>query len=369
MCLYPRIIKNRKYTATQKNGGHPPPVCDNRILAIPVGCGNCMECRKQKARMWNTRLQEEIKESKNGKFITLTFSDESIKELTEEIRRKANKTIEEIKENKIEDKEKEKIQREINKTNGYGLDNQIATIAVRRWLERHRKRTKKSIKHWLVTELGGNNTERIHLHGIIWTEEPLKIIEEEWKYGRMWKGKEKNGKIENYVNGQTINYMTKYVTKLDVKHKYYKSIILTSAGIGKGYIKSHNYDNNKYREEEETNETYRNENGSKSNLPIYYRNKRYTEEEREKLWIKKIDEQVRYVLGVKIDISNGEEEYRRALKEAQQKNVEMGYNTGIKNWSEEQYEKERRIIKQKESGNTSGGPFRETGGAPGGGFS
>ena len=45
-----------------------------------------------------------------------------------------------------------------------------------------RKRTKKSIRHWLVTELGHEGTERIHLHGIIFTEEP-EIIETDWKYG------------------------------------------------------------------------------------------------------------------------------------------------------------------------------------------
>ena len=41
----------------------------------------CMECRKQKAREWQIRMCEEIKENKNGKFITFTFSNESIIEL------------------------------------------------------------------------------------------------------------------------------------------------------------------------------------------------------------------------------------------------------------------------------------------------
>ena len=39
----------------------------------------------------------------------------------------------------------------------------------------------------------------------------------------------------------------------------------------------------------DTNEAYRLRNGTKLNLPIYYRNKIYTEEEREKLFIQKID--------------------------------------------------------------------------------
>ena len=47
------------------------------------------------------------------------------------------------------------------------IDNDIATVGVRYFFENIRKSTKKSLKHWLITELGQNNTERIHLHGLI----------------------------------------------------------------------------------------------------------------------------------------------------------------------------------------------------------
>ena len=43
MCIYPRLIANK------------------RILSVPVGCGKCMECKKQKSREWSVRLQEDIK--------------------------------------------------------------------------------------------------------------------------------------------------------------------------------------------------------------------------------------------------------------------------------------------------------------------
>ena len=39
MCLYPKLIKNRKYIANKKNGGNIPPVSDSRVLMVPVGCG------------------------------------------------------------------------------------------------------------------------------------------------------------------------------------------------------------------------------------------------------------------------------------------------------------------------------------------
>ena len=65
---------------------------------------------------------------------------------------------------------------------------------------------------------------------------------------------------------------------------------------------------NKYQDDK-TDETYRLPNGAKSALPIYYRNKIYTDEEKEKLWLNKLDKQERYINGTKISVKNGEELY------------------------------------------------------------
>ena len=70
MCLYPRLIKNRKYIANKKNGGNIPPVTDLRVLMVPVGCGKCIECKKQKSREGSIRLQEEIRHMKNNEWKT-----------------------------------------------------------------------------------------------------------------------------------------------------------------------------------------------------------------------------------------------------------------------------------------------------------
>ena len=79
----------------------------------------------------------------------------------------------------------------------------------------------------------------------------------------VWKGKEKqNGTLENYVNERTVNYIVKYLTKIDEKHKAYKSIVLTSPGIGKYYIENPNSLKNKYNGTK-TNETYRTTTGHK----------------------------------------------------------------------------------------------------------
>ena len=67
-----------------------------------------------------------------------------------------------------------------------------------------------------------------------------------WKYGRMTigyrsydpTGKKLNNGNTGFVSKQSVNYVVKYVTKTDLDHKEYKPKILTSAGIGKGYLKS-----------------------------------------------------------------------------------------------------------------------------------
>ena len=48
MCLYPRLMQNKKYTETKKNGGQVPPLIDKRTALVPVGCGNCIECSKKR---------------------------------------------------------------------------------------------------------------------------------------------------------------------------------------------------------------------------------------------------------------------------------------------------------------------------------
>ena len=50
-------------------------------------------------------------------------------------------------------------------------DNEIITKIHRLFLERIRKQTGKSVKHWCVTEKGHTNTRRIHLHGLFYARE------------------------------------------------------------------------------------------------------------------------------------------------------------------------------------------------------
>ena len=132
---------------------------------------------------------EEIRENKEATFVTFTFSKESYTKLYFGTR----------------------------ETDSYEKDNEIATKAIRLFLELWRKKTKKSIKHWLITEIGQNETEGLHIHGIIWSTD-TKLIKNTWKHGITWCG--------TWVNEQTINYIVKYVFKTDTKHKEYNPKIL-----------------------------------------------------------------------------------------------------------------------------------------------
>lgn len=313
MCLYPKLIKNRRYTSTKKNGGVIPAVNDTRTLYIPVGCQKCMECKKQKASGWSVRLQEDIKKNKNAKFVTLTFSEESLVELNEGIRG----------------------------LEGYELENEIAKKGVRRFLERWRKKYGKSVRHWLVTELGQKSTERIHIHGLIWTDEE-EDIKKIWKYGIVTIG-DKKKENNSYVSAKTINYIVKYINKVDEKHKEYNSRIFTSSGIGSNYIEGLNSKNNKYKGKD-TKEVYTTKSGLKIAMPTYWRNKIYSEKEREQLWLNKLDEEVRWVNGRKINISNGEESYNKVLEEERKINKRLGYGNDEVDWDRKRYENSRRNI-------------------------
>jgi hypothetical protein len=334
MCLYPKLIKNRKYIPNKKNGGIVPEMKDERTAYVPIGCGVCMECMKQKARAWQVRLQEEIRNDSRGQFITFSYSDESIVKLSEDCERIRRKTISRI--NKMENAPYSKA---FNELTGYAMDNAIATRSVRLFLERWRKKYGKSLKHWIVSELGQVNSERVHLHGLVWTNENKTKIEDIWKYGNVW--------IGDYVTEKTINYIVKYIYKVDEKHKLYKPVILTSPGIGRGYIDRLDALYNMYNGPD-TKEIYITREGIKLPLPIYYRNKIYTDEEREELWLNLLDKQERYVDGIKIDVSENEDDYNRVIKQIREKNIRLGYGDDMSNESEKQYEKARRELKRLE---------------------
>lgn len=302
MCLYTKMVKNPKYMANKKNGGVIPELKDKRQEYVPVSCGKCIECRKQKAREWQQRLGEEIKHDYTGKYITLTFEDKWLNELT----------TTDVSIGKKEKQSKEKLRREKR-----GTANSVATLAVRRFMERWRFKYGSSPKHWLITELGHEGTKRLHLHGIIFTEKSQTEIRERWMYGNIQMGYS--------MNMRCINYIVKYVTKPDEEHPGFQGKILCSKGLGKGFMKTYDWKMNEYKEEGGTREYIKLPTGAKTALSRYYRNHRYSEDQREKLWAEKLDKNEFYIMGEKIKGNLGDREGIEALKYAQRRNKELGY--------------------------------------------
>lgn len=261
MCLYPKFVKNPKYKPNKKNGGIPPVCKDRRLYYIPTKCGCCIECRKEKQREWRVRLEEELR-SNYGYFITLTISPEAIKELEKHTG----------------------LNWELN-------PNEIATKALRLFLERARKDTGKSVRHWCVTELGEKG-DRIHLHGIFFGQKSAELIKKHWKYGFSF--------IGQYCNSRSVNYMTKYMLKVDVKHPTFKQIVLASPGIGAEYMDRLDYlwQKQNYKNIEVATYTFRN--GTKMAMPKYYKNKIFTDKEREKMWINNLNRGLLWIYGEKV---------------------------------------------------------------------
>ncbi len=301
MCLFSVRIKNKKYQANKKNGGviPPKPGYFDKIEYVSVDCGRCIECRKKKARDWQMRLSEEMRSSKmKGYFVTWTFSDEGLQELR----------------GLLKEEDQERVYKYFED------ENQMCRIGVRRMMKRWQKKHGNWLRHWIVTEKGQSNTERIHMHGIVWTDEKKEDLDKYWKYGIVDIGKKGVGEA-------SAGYLVKYMSKVDEKHREYRSKVFASKGIGKGYIERRDSKRHKFKGEE-TVLNWRDRTGSKFPIPKYFREKLWSDEERELLFLQAELKQKKYVFGREIDVSDeeGQRDYERAMDSGRFKNKRLGYS-------------------------------------------
>lgn len=156
---------------------------------IEISCGTCYACLKKKRKSWYFRLVQEVLCHKSCSFVTLTFSDEYIEEFKDDYKR-----------------------------------------PLKLYLDRLRKALGYRPRYWFCSELGDEIkfSGRLHFHGIFFgtSRESLSyhLQRSKWKYGHSFVGS---------VTEKTINYVTKYISKFDPKHK---PIIMCSNGIGLSYL-------------------------------------------------------------------------------------------------------------------------------------
>ena len=246
-CLIPKRIVNRHYKKIAPDShfrlyhetlGQFP----KQDYYINVDCGRCINCFKKYMSSWRFRLLHEFYSMSHDQlsrtfFVTLTM------------------------ENRF-----------------YSENSLVLKKMVRRFLERVRKKYKKSIRHFLVTERG-DDTNRIHFHGFfIDTHVPMNDIYNLWYYGFV--------KIvpvvsPDYPLSQKVSYCTSYVTKgkkgkLDlVVPPENWPIVLVSPGIGLSYVKnfrSQHFGSTLFPMTYEFN-------GTPRSLPRYLRGKVFNEEQ------------------------------------------------------------------------------------------
>lgn len=307
---------NKKYTPTEKNGGNVPIMEDERVKFVQIPCGHCIECRKEKARNWQVRLLEEIKDWNYKYFVTFTFTNEALRGL-------------------------------MRKTNNKEC-NACAAYALRHCLERYRKDYKKSLRHWMITELGHEGTERIHMHGLLFSNNPLEFIKIDnennffkwkyWKYGNIYVG--------DYVNARTVNYIVKYCNKIDNDHKGFEGQILCSPGIGKTWLETETAKSYNYRPNE-SKDYYRINTGNKIKLPTYYKNKRYNEDERELIWREKMDLPSEFIAGHKFyNLITPGSVIENVVRNAQIENIKNGYGDDSNEFRKKEWNITRRMLER-----------------------
>lgn len=245
-------MMNPKFRENAKNKGVVPTPRDNRLRAVSIPCGWCKQCVRAKRKEWRNRLKEEAIMSPYGYgyFVTLSISEERMDKLVKDAGDNANK---------------------------------VAALAVRRWTERWRQEKRKPMRHWMVTEIGQNNTERVHLHGIVWgTKKEVDEMIKKWGYGNVW--------VERSRGEMTVNYVVKYLTKKDEKHPGFKGRMLASKGLGKAYVESNRAKRNAFKEGGKTDTGYYTIGKKEGYLNQYWRKKLYSDEEREEIRIGAMDE-------------------------------------------------------------------------------
>lgn len=282
MCLFPSSILNKRYGA--RSNAHPA------LKYVTAKCGVCIECRQQRAREWQQRLHEEVRggKYKNPKFITLTVDNETAAKYGIDYEGKQPKGSE----------EKKKL---------YEKEHTMMKDLVRKWRLKCNKGKIKQV-HFFVTEHGETSTERIHIHGILWGD--VEKAMEKWSAGFADIGE---------MRDSTIPYVVKYMYKQSSEHPDYKSIVLTTPGIGKCYVEqAKRCGINTFKAGKE-NYVYILPNGRKIALCEYYMKKLLTDGQREHrrklLWKKG----KRWVRGLEYDIQNNNRAYVIKIQQEQER--------------------------------------------------
>ena len=279
-CLNPKQIINPRY----KEGGYKKRLIycrdyfgfDNSILMsdpltgslswyppdyyIKVPCGMCAECKRIKRNGWSIRILHESRCHKHSAFVTLTLSPSSLKRF-------------------------EKCPKE----------------PLKLYIDRLRKSLGFRPRYIFVPELG-DDTERLHYHGIIFGAEESRItynaIKKAWKYGIV---------TVSGLTDKRCSYVSKYMLK---QTKDFKAFVMCSNGIGKSYVTEANAIKHLNGFDPKL---YIDFNGCKYSLPAYYKDKFFSPEIKAILLVNRLNDSSPFEKVFHGHIFNDEYSYQKAL--------------------------------------------------------
>lgn len=243
-CIIPRRIINRRYVKIAKENNEDVDQYSNREdYYVDVPCGRCINCLNSYMTKWRTRLFHEYEymsteQRRNSYFITLTFRNDVL----------------------------------------YKKDFDVYKCKYK-FIDRLRKSVGSTPRYFLITEYG-DQTLRLHLHGIIFDcNFPIHELGKYWTYGFV---------DYEYLTDTRIKYITSYITKYSddviINPKYIQRVFC-SPGLGKKYTEDK--DNIRYHHPADgvLNPILQNSTQHLIAMPRYYRNKIFTDDEREDMSI------------------------------------------------------------------------------------
>lgn len=225
-----------------------------------VPCGRCLNCLETKRDQWSFRIRQEMKQALSAKFLTLTYSDETVP-VTENGELELDKKHMQLFMKKLR-KIDAKHHRRTNRT----VLSPIVPPRGYKW---------PPIRYYTVGEYG-TNTHRPHYHSIMFNlhRDTVAKLSDIWGRGNVQAGS---------VNPASIHYVTKYVINRvgDYSQKQ-KPFAQISQGLGRNYL-----DNAKWHKDGSL-KTYVVQDGMKMTIPRYYKDKLFDDGEKRYLTNKAI---------------------------------------------------------------------------------
>ena len=211
---------------------------------VNVPCGRCHECKGRRRKDWQFRLYEELKIAKTSQFVTLTYTDETVPYAdTRQVILKSDLQA---------------FMKRLRSNDRYAWKKSGKLL-----------KNKPRIRYYACGEYG-DKTLRPHYHILLFNLWDTNQILKSWQNGNVHIGTN---------NVKTIAYTTKYIMKQYSANSKdtFAPFSLMSKGIGKNYLNN----NSKYHYKNEQT-TVRNPDGTRQNLPRYYKDKIFKSEVKKK---------------------------------------------------------------------------------------